>query len=83
VLEEQQAAARPEDAAHLGERPLLVDATENQRRDDGVEARILERQILGGARRSWACGACPRALSWRRRSIAGSGSVTTSESTPS
>jgi hypothetical protein len=49
VLEEEQAPARPQNAPHLGQRPFLVDAAQHERRDDGVEARVLERQCLGGS----------------------------------
>jgi hypothetical protein len=49
VLEEKEASSWAEDPAHLAERPLLVGAAEHERRNDGVEARILEGQILGGS----------------------------------
>src|SRR5207248_3621195 len=47
VLEEQKSSARPEHAACFPERTrLVVHSAENERRDDGVEGAVLERQIL-------------------------------------
>ena len=49
VLEEEEAPSGTQDATNLAERPLLIGAAEHERRDDGVEARVLEGQILGGS----------------------------------
>ena len=47
MLEEQKSSARPEHAACFPERTrLVVHSAENERRDDGVEGVVLERQIL-------------------------------------
>jgi hypothetical protein len=48
VLDEQQPAARAQDATELAQGPgLVVDRAQHQRRDRDVEAFIFERQVLG------------------------------------
>jgi hypothetical protein len=48
VLDEDQLAIGTENAVNLSERPVdVVDRAEDERRDDGVERRVLERLSLG------------------------------------
>ena len=64
VLEEQQTAAGLEDSPDLADGAcLVVDAAEHERRDNGVEAFVLERKILGGGAQDLAREAPARAPS--------------------
>ena len=48
VLDEEEPAAGPEHTADLAQRArLVVDAAEHERRDDGVETRVLEGKVFG------------------------------------
>src|SRR5207253_7852058 len=50
MLDEQQTATGTEYATDLAKGPgLVVDPAEHERRDDGVEAVVLERKVLGGS----------------------------------
>src|SRR5436190_5723961 len=49
VLEEEETPSGTQDTANLAERPLLIGTAEHERRDDDVEARVFEGQILGGS----------------------------------
>jgi hypothetical protein len=87
VLEEEQAPARAQDAADLGQRGgKIATGAEHERRDDRVEAAVGERQALGRRlddldRRRVVRQRAARAR--RRRAIGSSGSVMTSVSTAS
>lgn len=50
VLVETKLAARPHDAMKLGERAVLIgNRAENQARNGGIDAGVLEWQLVGGA----------------------------------